>query len=138
LYVEYLTYAFDWSAFLCRIRICDIFLLLSKVNIIIITAGMNSRGSSPPTVPTAGPLLSSRISRVTLLRRICHVTGLRVISRDYDFEALNPFGIEDIVTFIPLVKTSGMYIYIHYIITCTSMYIYAFRYGIKDFVYIYT
>jgi len=74
------------------------------------TAGMNSRGSSPPTVPTAGLLLSSRISRVTLLRRICHVTGLRVIARDYDFDTLNPFEIEDIVTFIPLVKTSEQHI----------------------------
>lgn len=69
---------------------------------------MNSRGSSPPTTPqsVSDPLLSPRVSRITLLRRICHITGIRVISKDYDFEAANPFEVEDIVTVIPLIKTS--------------------------------
>ena len=50
------------------------------------------------------PLLHERISKLTLLRRICQVIGLRIVSRDYDFSSSSPFGDDDIVSLIPMVS----------------------------------
>ena len=50
------------------------------------------------------PLFHERISKLTLLRRICQVIGLRIVSRDYDFSSSSPFGDDDIVSLIPMVS----------------------------------
>jgi tetratricopeptide (TPR) repeat protein len=51
------------------------------------------------------PLLGDRVSRMTLLRRICQVAGIRVIAKNYDFSSSSPFDPLDIVSLTPLVKT---------------------------------
>ena len=58
---------------------------------------------TPSLVPPL-PFLHTRISRHTLLRRMCQVAGLRVVSRDLDFSAPNPFTTDDIVSLVPLVS----------------------------------
>ena len=60
--------------------------------------------SMTANLTTQLPLLSERISKLTLLRRICQVTGLRILCRDYDFSSSSPFGSDDIVSLMPLVS----------------------------------
>ena len=52
------------------------------------------------------PFLHDRITRITLLRRLCQIAGLRIISRDYDFTSPHPFCRDDIVSVVPLVKSA--------------------------------
>ena len=52
------------------------------------------------------PFLHDRITRITLLRRLCQIAGLRIISRDYDFSSPHPFSRDDIVSVVPLVKSA--------------------------------
>lgn len=58
-------------------------------------------------VPSEGvsvQLLDQRVSRITLLRRLCQIGGLRVLSRDIDFSLSCPFTADDIITVVPLVS----------------------------------
>lgn len=48
--------------------------------------------------------LSPRISRLSLLRRICQVCGIRVLCRDYDFSLARPFSPSDIQEMQPVMK----------------------------------
>jgi protein TIF31 len=50
--------------------------------------------------------LSSRVCKVTLLRRICQQLGVQVATVDYDFDSADPFGHNDIYRFMPRVKSS--------------------------------
>lgn len=49
-------------------------------------------------------ILSNRIPRLPLLRRVCQQLGVRVAAVDYDFETLKPFGVADITGVYPKVK----------------------------------
>ena len=60
--------------------------------------------SMTANLSTQLPVLSERISKLTLLRRICQVTGLRILCRDYDFSSSSPFGSDDIVSLMPMVS----------------------------------
>ena len=57
-----------------------------------------------PVEGVAVQLLDPRISRITLLRRLCQIGGLRVLSRDIDFSLSYPFTADDIITVVPLVS----------------------------------
>jgi len=48
--------------------------------------------------------LSPRISRSTLLRRVCQVCGLRILCKKYDFLSAHPFMPADVQEIYPLVK----------------------------------
>ena len=65
-----------------------------------------SDSSSSFFTPLSLPLLDPRISRVTLLRRMCQVLGLRVISRNFDYSSATPFRVDDILSVVPLVSTT--------------------------------
>ena len=65
-----------------------------------------SDSSSSFFTPVSLPLLDPRISRVTLLRRMCQVLGLRVISRNFDYSNATPFRVDDILSVVPLVSTT--------------------------------
>jgi hypothetical protein len=56
------------------------------------------------SVSVAVQLLDPRISRITLLRRLCQIGGLRVLSRDIDFSLCSPFTADDVITVVPLVS----------------------------------
>ena len=62
-----------------------------------------SEEPSPPEGATV-QLLDQRVSRITLLRRLCQIGGLRVLSRDIDFSLYSPFTADDIITVVPLVS----------------------------------
>lgn len=49
--------------------------------------------------------LQQRISKVTLLRRICQQLGLRVKTRSYNFESSTPFVVDDLIAIVPRFKT---------------------------------
>jgi protein TIF31 len=51
-----------------------------------------------------GHELSSRVSRVSLLRRVCQSCGIRVLCKEYDFGSSTPFISSDIQELFPLVK----------------------------------
>lgn len=59
---------------------------------------------APPSEGVAVQLLDHRVSRITLLRRLCQIGGLRVLSRDIDFSLSSPFTADDIITVVPLVS----------------------------------
>ena len=50
--------------------------------------------------------LGLRISRLTLLRRICILCGIRIVTKDYDFTSLTPFAVDDIAGVSSVVKPS--------------------------------
>ena len=47
----------------------------------------------------------SRISRLAILRRVCQLTGIRILCREYDFTSPAPFGESDVQDVVPLVKS---------------------------------
>jgi hypothetical protein len=48
---------------------------------------------------------SSRLSKLSILRRICQICGIRIQCRDYDWSIPTPFNEVDIQDIVPLVKT---------------------------------
>jgi hypothetical protein len=50
--------------------------------------------------------LTGRIPRVTFLRRVCMLLGLRVSTRDYAYHTMTPFTVDDILGLNPRVKVS--------------------------------
>ena len=50
--------------------------------------------------------LGLRISRLTLLRRICILCGIRIVTKDYGFTSLTPFTVDDIAGVSSVVKPS--------------------------------
>jgi hypothetical protein len=52
-----------------------------------------------------GGVLGSRLPRVMVLRRICQQCGLRVASRDYQWDSAAPLRPEDIIELVPRVKS---------------------------------
>lgn len=54
-----------------------------------------------------GSYLDQRISRLPLLRRICMLCGLRIATREYDFQSPTPFTIDDIMALLPRIKESS-------------------------------
>ena len=52
------------------------------------------------------PFLNDRITRLTLLRRLCQIAGLRITSRDFDFSSPHPFSRDDIISVVPLVRSA--------------------------------
>ena len=52
------------------------------------------------------PFLNDRITRLTLLRRLCQIAGLRITSRDFDFTSPHPFSRDDIVSVVPIVRSA--------------------------------
>lgn len=52
------------------------------------------------------PFLNDRITRLTLLRRLCQIAGLRITSRDFDFSSPHPFSRDDIVSVVPIVRSA--------------------------------
>ena len=64
-----------------------------------------SAAEAPSLVPSL-PFLNPRVSRLSLLRRMCQVAGLRIVSRDLDFSVPSPFTLDDIVSLVPLVSHS--------------------------------
>jgi Translation initiation factor eIF3 subunit 135 len=52
------------------------------------------------------PFLNDRITRLTLLRRLCQIAGLRIASRDFDFTSPHPFSRDDIVSVVPIVRSA--------------------------------
>ena len=67
--------------------------------------GEGSAAEAPSLVPSL-PFLNPRVSRLSLLRRMCQVAGLRIVSRDLDFSVPCPFTLDDIVSLVPLVSHS--------------------------------
>ena len=65
---------------------------------------LTARASPSPSLTAS--FLRSRVAPVTLLRRICQVTGVRVISRDYHFTKGGLFCANDIMSLVPKVVTS--------------------------------
>lgn len=49
--------------------------------------------------------LSVRLSKLSILRRICQICGIRITCRDYDWSISTPFNENDIQDIVPLVKT---------------------------------
>lgn len=58
------------------------------------------------TKQSALPFLNDRITRLTLLRRLCQIAGLRITSRDFDFTSPHPFSRDDIVSVVPIVRSA--------------------------------
>lgn len=54
----------------------------------------------------ATAFLDGRLPRLTLLRRICILGGIRIATRDYDFTSSTPFSADDIYSIVPRVKPS--------------------------------
>jgi hypothetical protein len=48
---------------------------------------------------------SSRLSKLSILRRICQICGIRIQCKDYDWSISTPFNETDIQDIVPLVKT---------------------------------
>lgn len=57
-----------------------------------------ARGGNPFT-------FSRRLSKLSILRRICQICGIRVQCKDYDWSVPSPFSESDIYDVVPLVKT---------------------------------
>lgn len=51
----------------------------------------------------SAPVISARINKYTLLRRICQQIGCRVLSRDYDFNTSYPFKDSDVIAMTPTI-----------------------------------
>jgi hypothetical protein len=50
-------------------------------------------------------LVGPRITPIVLVRRICQITGLRIVTKKYDFlTAATPFAVSDIIAVVPLVR----------------------------------
>lgn len=57
------------------------------------------------SVPGADGFLKERLSKLMLLRRVSHVCGLRIASRDYNLSSANPFTVDDLLGLVPRVKS---------------------------------
>jgi protein TIF31 len=44
------------------------------------------------------------LPKLQLLRRVCQQCGIRVASKDYDFNSASPFSAEDVIDLVPVVK----------------------------------
>lgn len=53
-----------------------------------------------------GTFVGRRISRLSLLRRVCQLCGIRIGNKSYDFDTAAPFSADDITGLVPRVKTS--------------------------------
>lgn len=53
----------------------------------------------------AAVFLRTRISALTLLRRICQLCGIRIASRNYDMSSPTPILANDIISLIPITKS---------------------------------
>ncbi|CAE7560673.1 clua, partial [Symbiodinium microadriaticum] len=67
-------------------------------NALITSASAALKGTDPFKV-------LSRVSKLAILRRVCQLTGIRIMCRDYAFTSPAPFGDSDVQDIVPIVKS---------------------------------
>jgi protein TIF31 len=62
--------------------------------------------ANPSSPHNGNPFLfSKRLSKLSILRRICQICGIRIQCKDYDWNVPSPFAEADIQDIVPLVKS---------------------------------
>lgn len=75
------------------------------INIPPKTAGGETDTTSTYDFSSFSNLFHDRISKTMLLRRVCQQVGLRVITKEYNFDSAAPFSPNDIVSLVAKVKS---------------------------------
>ena len=50
--------------------------------------------------------MKERLSPLPILRRLCMLCGIRIVTRNYDFSSSEPFTINDVLGIVPRIKSS--------------------------------
>jgi protein TIF31 len=87
---------------LSRKDIIDQLLSISRSKFAYNLSFVNSKHSE---ADSTNIFLYDRINKLTLLRRICQLGGVRIATKNYDFSSSTPFSIADIICLVPCVKT---------------------------------
>lgn len=58
--------------------------------------------------------IRTKIAPLPTLRNLCQKMGIQIVARDYDFNSLEPFQVDDILDLFPVVKHSSPKVIIYF------------------------